>query len=204
MAKDAKGKGVEELAPAGLLLRDLRTELFQSEAFARLLTALTGLRPTAHKGEVRRFRPGLDYTVAHHGILTVDPRLDATMCMVDDEGEDASSAWDFGEVGGFECYIAADEEGSAAGAATAEVYKATGEEDEDELLSVSATFNTLSLVHRDEGLMRFVKYVGHLAPSSRWDVAMQYTVEAVDDSDDDDDEEEEEEDDDDDDEEDAQ
>ena len=51
--------------------------------------------------------------------------------------------------------------------------------------------------------MRFVKYVGHLAPSSRWDVAMQYTVEAVDDSDDededegegDDDEEEEEDDD---------
>ena len=64
----------------------------------------------AHKGEVRRFRPGLDYTVAHHGILTVDPRLDATMCMVDDEGEEAGSAWDFGEVGGFECYIAADEE----------------------------------------------------------------------------------------------
>ena len=76
------------------------------------------------------------------------------------------------------------EEGTAAGAATAEVYKAAEEEDEDELLSVSATFNTLSLVHRDEGLMRFVKYVGHLAPSSRWDVAMQYTVESVDHSDD--------------------
>ena len=58
------------------------------------------------------------------------------------------------------------------------------EEDEDELLSVQATFNTLSLVHRDEGLMRFVKYVSHLAPSSRWDVAAQYTVEAVEDSDD--------------------
>jgi hypothetical protein len=32
--------------------------------------------------------------------------------------------------------------------------------------------------------MRFVKYVSHLAPSSRWDVAAQYTVEAVEDSDD--------------------
>jgi hypothetical protein len=128
--------------------------------------------------------------VAHHGILTVDPRLDATLCMVDDEDEFDASAWDFGEVGGFECYIAADEGGEAAGAAAAEVYTAADPEDEDELLSVSATFNTLSLVHRDEGLMRFVKYVGHLAPSSRWDVAMQYTVEAVDDSDDDDDEDE--------------
>ena len=191
--KDPKGKGKaleDDNRPAGSLLRELKTELFQSESFGRLATALTGLRPTAHKGEVRRFRPGLDYTVAHHGILTTDPRLDATLCFVDDEGEEASSAWDFGEVGGFECYIAADEEGVAAGAATAEVYKATAEEDEDELLSVSATFNTLSLVHRDEGLMRFVKYVGHLAPSSRWDVAMQYTVEAVEDSDEEEDDEE--------------
>ena len=64
------------------------------------------------------------------------------------------------------------------------MYAAADEEDEDELLSVQATFNTLSLVHRDEGLMRFVKYVSHLAPSSRWDVAAQYTVEAVEDSDD--------------------
>ena len=29
------------------------------------------------RGEVRRFRPGLDYTVAHYGILTKDPQLDA-------------------------------------------------------------------------------------------------------------------------------
>ena len=166
---------------AGSLMRAVSDDLFRSEPFGRLLTALTGLRPTAHKSELRRFRPGLDYTVAHHGVLTTDPRLDATMCFVDDEGEEKSAAWDFGEVGGFECYIAADEDG---GAATDEVYAAAGEEDEDELLSVQATFNTLSLVHRDEGLMRFVKYVSHLAPSSRWDVAAQYTVEAVEDSDD--------------------
>jgi hypothetical protein len=36
--------------------------------------------------------------------------------------------------------------------------------------------------------MRFVKYVSHLAPSSRWDVAMQYTVEGIEDSDDEEDE----------------
>lgn len=29
------------------------------------------------QSEVRRFRPGLDYTVAHYGILTKDPQLDA-------------------------------------------------------------------------------------------------------------------------------
>jgi len=74
----------------------------------------------------------------------------------------------------------ADEDGDVA---TDEVYNANAEEDVDELLSVSASFNTLSLVHRDEGLMRFVKYVSHLAPSSRWDIAAQYTVEGVADSD---------------------
>jgi hypothetical protein len=109
---------------------------------------------------------------------------------VNDEGDLNASAWDFGEVGGFECYIAADEDGDVA---TDEVYNANAEEDEDELLSVSASFNTLSLVHRDEGLMRFVKYVSHLAPSSRWDIAAQYTVEGVADSDEDEDDEEDEE-----------
>ena len=187
--KPGKAKGKAKGDSAGAQLHAIRTELFASEPFARLLAAMTNLRPTAYKGDVRRFRPGLDYTVAHHGILTVDPRLDATLCVVDDEGDLNSSAWDFGEVGGFECYIAADEEGDAADAATAAVYKAQGEDDEDELLSVSASFNTLSLVHRDEGLMRFVKYVSHLAPSSRWDVAMQYTVEGIEDSDDEEDEE---------------
>ena len=58
---------------------------------------------------------------------------------------------------------------------------------------MSASFNTLSLVHRDEGLMRFVKFVSHLAPSSRWDVAMQYTVDAVESSDDEDEDEDDEE-----------
>jgi hypothetical protein len=197
---DPKGKGVERDpkgdvsadVSAGAALREVKETLLASEPFARLLTALTGLRPTAHKGEIRRFRPGLDYTVAHRGILTTDPRLDATLCLVDDDGDLNSSAWDFGEVGGFECYIAADETGAAGDAATDEVYDAAGnEEEEDELLSVSATHNTLSLVHRDEGLMRFVKYVSHLAPSSRWDVAMQYTVEDVEDSDEEEEEEEE-------------
>ena len=44
-----------------------------------------------YKDEVRRFRAGLDYTVAHYGAMTKVPRLDATLCFVDeavgDEGE---------------------------------------------------------------------------------------------------------------------
>ena len=46
---------------------------------------LTALRPIGFRDELRRFRPGLDYTVAHHGAMTVTARLDATLCFVDDD-----------------------------------------------------------------------------------------------------------------------
>ena len=49
--------------------------------------------------------------------------------------------------------------------------------------------NTLNLVMRDEGTIKFVKYVSGQAPSSRWDVATVYEVDLDDDADDDSDEE---------------
>lgn len=57
-----------------------------------------------------------------------------------------------------------------------------GSDSEDEgdgttsLLSVSACNNTLNLVMRDEGVMRFVKYVSASAPGSRWDIAVEYEI----------------------------
>lgn len=45
------------------------------------------------------------------------------------------------------------------------------------MLNVGAAHNCLSLVLRDEGLMRFVKYVSGAAPGSRLDVAMEYVLE---------------------------
>lgn len=44
------------------------------------------------------------------------------------------------------------------------------------LLSVSPSFNTLSVALRDEGTMRFIKYVSKNAPSGRWDVATSFGV----------------------------
>jgi hypothetical protein len=55
-------------------------------------------------------------------------------------------------------------------------------EDDSGVINVSAACNSLNLLMRDEGLMKFVKYLSFLAPSSRWDVAMEYRPE--DDSDD--------------------
>ena len=156
----------------GSLLHHVKTKVFESEEFGRFLRRLTSLdQPNGVKsGQIRRFRPGLDYTVAHFGLLVDESVLDATMCFVYDENEE-TDVWESGDCGGFECYIEADDEGEEYGAA--DEYN---EDDDTELLSVSASNNTLSLVYRDPGTMRFVKYVGSSAPSSRYDICMEYKV----------------------------
>lgn len=67
---------------AGTELATIKDELFGSVSFARLMYAMTGLRPVGMTAEARRFRPGLDYTVAHHGLLEKEARLDATLSFV--------------------------------------------------------------------------------------------------------------------------
>ena len=182
----------EDDAGAGSLMLHCKRRLLESPAFGRWLELVTSLGiPSGYRGRVRRFRPGLDYTVAHYGILTQTAVLDATLCfaagsgkqlMYDEvgdaiNGDEDDAVWDSGDAGGFECYIAADEENengkAAAAGAAADEYN---EDDDTELLSVSASNNTLSLVYRDPGTMRFVKYVGSSAPSSRWDISLEYEV----------------------------
>jgi Rps23 Pro-64 3,4-dihydroxylase Tpa1-like proline 4-hydroxylase len=167
----------------GSVLHHIKTKVFESPIFARYLKRLTSLdQPTGVKdGTIRRFRPGLDYTVAHHGLLVQDSVLDATLCFVCDEDEDDKATWEYGDVGGFECYIEADDEDEEGNEAADEY----NEEDDTELLSVSASNNTLSLVYRDPGTMRFVKYVGSSAPSSRYDISMEYQLPASEDDDED-------------------
>jgi prolyl 3-hydroxylase /prolyl 3,4-dihydroxylase len=61
------------------------------------------------------------------------------------------------------------------GAEAAESYRPHDNPEED-LLSVFAATNALSLVRRGKNLMRFVKYVSASAPSSRWDVTAEYKL----------------------------
>src|SRR5882672_5224132 len=49
-------------------------------------------------------------------------------------------------------------------------------EDDGTLLTVQPGYNRLLLVLRDEGVMRFVKYVSAAAESSRWDVCGEYEI----------------------------
>ncbi|KAL9007775.1 MAG: hypothetical protein Q9173_007027 [Seirophora scorigena] len=59
------------------------------------------------------------------------------------------------------------------------VYKAaTADDDEDDgvLFSMPPCWNTLGVVLRDKGVMRFVKYVSRQAPGDRWDVVGEFGV----------------------------
>ena len=57
--------------------------------------------------------------------------------------------------GGFECYIISDTAAEGDATLAAEVYTADGEDAEESLLSVSPGNNVLSLVMRDQGIMRW-------------------------------------------------
>ena len=197
LGKKKKYMGMPE---AGALMHKLKTELMCSTAFQKLLHTLSGDSFPSHESfpmEIRHFRRGRDYTVAHHGMLLGEGEsvLDVTLCFVDDDKIDEASAgsiagktmgeesedinekaaaWDYGENGGFDCYIAAEDEANEA----AEVYddSTLGDDDGGIVLSVSPSFNTLSIALRDEGAMRFIKYVSKSAPSGRWDIATSFAV----------------------------
>jgi len=65
------------------------------------------------------------------------------------------------------------------------VYRAAAEEDDDDgiLFSNPASWNSLSVVLRDRGTLRFVKYVSQKAQGDRWDFAGTFEVEDDDDED---------------------
>ena len=67
---------------------------------------------------------------------------------------------------------------------------ADGEDEEEEeedgtLLTVQPGFNRLILALRDEGVMRFTKYVSAAAPGSVWNVCGEYEVHMTEETDDD-------------------
>ncbi|EPQ67649.1 Bgt-2456 [Blumeria graminis f. sp. tritici] len=70
------------------------------------------------------------------------------------------------EVGGQEVYMAGDDETEDAA-----VYKGTTEsEDDGVLFTMPAAWNKMSIVLRDSGVLKFVKYVSNNARGDRWDI----------------------------------
>lgn len=239
------------------LLKLLQTHLLPSPAFRHFIANVSQLIPIgARPFQVRRFRPGLDYTLAKSDAEAV---LDLTLGLTPDVGKMAlkqagaigtapkglaakkpsgsetvtratakkiKEAWETGEVGGWEAYMAPVEEGddpavygsgkkkeqvsktdhsSSSNGANGKAEKGEksseekeqdeenkeeeegeGEdmdmlEDEDDgvLLNLTPSFNTLSLVLRDEKVMRFVKYLSAASGGSRWDLSAEFEVGAA-------------------------
>ncbi|KAK1688226.1 Oxoglutarate and iron-dependent oxygenase degradation C-term-domain-containing protein [Colletotrichum godetiae] len=83
------------------------------------------------------------------------------------EPEPAPAPEEETEVGGHEVYMAGDDGEEDEDAA---IYKSSGDDD-NILFFQAAAWNKLTLVLRDSGTLRFVKYVGRAAKGDRWDVS---------------------------------
>lgn len=103
------------------LLQTLQNTLLASKAFRHWLMAVSSLVPMQFYATARRFRPGLDYTLATSNeddarldvVLDLTPRAQAEVTngngkakdeTSDDDGEPAG--WESGEWGGWICYMA--------------------------------------------------------------------------------------------------
>ncbi|RHY98667.1 hypothetical protein DYB35_008152 [Aphanomyces astaci] len=161
----------------GRLLAHVQTALVQSPAFVKWLSLATGVSPTGSRSEVRRLRPGLDYTLAHQAATSSPPIiLDAVLCFCDDVGQegDDEAPW---SASGFECYMRAVADGVGDVAAAAFNGEDSTDEDDDAApVQIGAQNNTLSLVVRDTSTMKFVKFVSCRERGSRWDVNVEYTL----------------------------
>ncbi|KAF8076697.1 nuclear protein [Lyophyllum atratum] len=108
-------------ASSDKILRSLQDELFPSPAFRAWLAVVSRLLPLSYAAEARRFRPGLDYTLATSE--ETDVRLDAVLGLtpgVKEQGKAEGSSngtslanalddvrgWQAAEWGGWECYMA--------------------------------------------------------------------------------------------------
>lgn len=85
------------------------------------------------------------------------------------------------EVGGHEVYMAGDD-GDDEDAA---IYKSSADDD-NILFFQAAAWNKLTIVLRDSGTLRFVKYVSRKAKGDRWDISATYEIEEEDGDDEDD------------------
>jgi Rps23 Pro-64 3,4-dihydroxylase Tpa1-like proline 4-hydroxylase len=86
------------------------------------------------------------------------------------------------DVGGHEVYMAGDDDTDA----DAAIYKASsGEEDDNVLFTMPASWNKMSIVLRDSGVLKFVKYVSQSAKGDRWDLGGVFELKEDDDEEDD-------------------
>ncbi|KAK3077738.1 hypothetical protein LTS18_009449 [Coniosporium uncinatum] len=242
-------KGPFGAPPPANAYEELIDVLFPSLAFKKWLSLATGLELTRSNVLGRRFRKGLDYTLAT-GYEEAEPQLEVCLGVTPSGGWDPEGGqgevgkadeermmWDDivklkeRALGGYEMYMAADDEdedededeadaderaangdgahmgkdggkGKQAQSNTGAgdrpqkkqrkrpkldpaVYQSgIGDEEDGVLFSMPACWNSLSVVLRDKGVLKFVKYVSQAAKGDRWDVVGEFGVSGEDDGDD--------------------
>ncbi|KAM0819503.1 putative Oxoglutarate and iron-dependent oxygenase degradation C-term-domain-containing protein [Seiridium cardinale] len=185
-------------------IRELLDVFLPSPQFRKWLQLATSSVVESHDIIARRFRKGKDYTLAtgHEG----KPRLELNLGITptsgwgDEDAEDEDeekepqttgkgkvkgkskanakeeSIEEPEEVGGHEVYMAGDDDS----AEDAAIYKSSGDDD-NILFFQAAAWNKLTIVLRDSGTLKFVKYVSRKAPGDRWDICGTFDIEEQDD-----------------------
>ena len=185
-------------------ITELLDILLPSRQFRHWLQIATGCTVESHDILARRFRPGKDYTLAtgHEGKARLELSLGITPTTgwgddadpeaeaEDDEGkkpngkakakvEEEPPAED-DDVGGHEVYMASADDTNE----DAAIYKSANDDD-NILFFQTAAWNKMSIVLRDSGALKFVKYVSKKAKGDRWDICGIFDVEEPDDDEDD-------------------
>ncbi|WVO16068.1 hypothetical protein L204_103733 [Cryptococcus depauperatus] len=100
------------LSTSTSIIQSIHNVLFPSDAFRAWLSVVSSLAPVGHRNEARRFRKGLDYTLANGEAKDGDARLDvslgATWWADVPAGSDEEDT--LAEHGGWEAYLAAPDE----------------------------------------------------------------------------------------------
>jgi Rps23 Pro-64 3,4-dihydroxylase Tpa1-like proline 4-hydroxylase len=185
-------------------IKELIEDFFPSRQFRKWLELATQCEISNFDILARRFRRGLDYSLAtsHDD----DPRLEISLGLTPTPGWGADEEEEGGveenengakvaegqgngnlhkngktpeekseeeDVGGHEVYMAGDDEDDE----DAAVYKTTSDDDDDNVLfTMPASWNKMSIVLRDNGVLKFVKYVSKSAKGDRWDVSGAFGV----------------------------
>lgn len=146
----------------------LPVSLFEHPAFLAWLEQITATKIAAGSAIGRAFRSGMDFTLAT-GSQSKDSSVEGTLCLSREE------VFADEELGGYEAYMLPDESNGAVNDEdAAAVYHDTG--DSGAVLSNAARWNYLTIVLRDEGLLKFVKYISKRAERCRFDVSAQYKL----------------------------
>ncbi|RMD42447.1 hypothetical protein DV735_g2655, partial [Chaetothyriales sp. CBS 134920] len=164
------------------------SDLLYSQAFRKWLALVTGIKTDSLIGQAalaRRFRRGKDYALASP-YTGEQPQLEFTIGMTPTTGweREAGVESEAPEYGGEEVYMAADDDDEESvnskslpqvgRKADPAVYKSTGDDDDSILFTNSPSWNTFSLVSRDQGTLRFVKYVSQAAQEDQDDDDQDY------------------------------